>query len=60
MRATTAICTGCVQRGMGQTTPNLSAWRHKCCQRRPMTQHTPAEHRGAHWKQNLCHWAASL
>ena len=32
----------------------------KCCQRWPMTQHTPAEHQGAHCKQDLCHWAASL
>jgi len=26
----------------------------------PTAQHTPAEHRGAHWKQDLRHWAASL
>ena len=30
------------------------------CQVHPTTQHSPAEHRGAHWQQDLCHWAASL
>jgi len=49
-RATTATRAGCFQRGMGQTTPFSGH------DRRPTAQHTPAEHRGAHWKQNLRHW----
>jgi len=30
------------------------------CRRWPTTQRTPAEHWGAHWQQDLRHWAASL
>ena len=37
----------------------LRARQQKCC-RRPTTQHTPAEHRGAYCRQDLCYWAASL
>ena len=64
-RATTATRAGCVQRGMCQTTPfsgrgsrnaagNLT---QKCCRTWPPAQYTPAEHRGAHCKQDLYDWA---
>ena len=43
----------------GSNNALLRARQQKCC-RRPTTQRTPAEHRGAHWQQDLCHWAASL
>ena len=37
----------------GSNNALLRARRQKCCRRWPTTQHTPAEHRGAHWKQHL-------
>ena len=43
----TRATAGCVQRGMFQTTPFSGRGR-----RGPTTQHTAAEHRDAHWKQN--------
>jgi len=49
-RATTAYHAGCVQRGLGKNMP-FSRW--------PKTQHTPAEHRGAQWKQDHRYWEAS-
>ena len=46
--------------GLGHKAPfSRRARKQKCCRRRT-TQHTPAEHRGAYCKQDLCHWAASL
>ena len=38
----------------------LRARQQKCCQRRPTTHHIPAEHRGAHRKQDQRHRAAGL
>jgi len=36
------------------------AQQQKCCRRWPTTQHTTAEHRGAHCKQGRPYWAANL
>jgi len=44
----------------GSNNALLKARQQKCCRRWPTTQHNPAEHRGAHWQQDLRHWAASL
>ena len=57
-RATTATRAGCVQRGMGHAKPFWGRGRRNTGEDNP--QHTPAKHRGAHWKQNLRHWAGSL
>ena len=38
----------------------LRARQQKCCRRWPTTHYTPAEHRGAHWQQDLRRCAASL
>jgi len=36
------------------------ARQQRCCRGWPTTQHTPAEHPGAHCKHDHCYWATSL
>ena len=58
-RATTASRVGCVCNAMGDDMPFSAFRQQKCRPRQPTTQHTPAERRGAHCKQDLRPWGAT-